>query len=516
MATRTTARGGRLTGPDSIIAARGLSLFAGCGKVGPLMRNGDAYVASLRDGRSVYLDGERIDDVTKHPAFVEPIRRIAETYDRAKAAAGQASTTYVDAATGRRHSAMWLVPRSADDLAARRRTHRLWAEPSYGLMGRTPDHVACVLSAFAGWRQLFDRGGARFGDNVVRFYERARDEDLYLTYAIVPPQVDRSEPAHRHPEPFLHPGVVRETDGGIVVRGAQAIATSATMAEWLFLSYITPLVPGDEDYAISLVMPMNAEGLRLYPRRPYATAATSVFDYPLSSRFDEVDTTVVFNDVFVPWEQVFIYRNVDLVNAQFHETPSHTTANFQALVRFGVKLEFMAGLALRLPEVQTAEGDPNVQATLGGEIAALCAAFDAIVRAAERFPLISEGVARPHPQYIYAGMALQRRLIVDMMRTLRELAGGAFQTVPSSEAAFTSEETRANTERYYKSAAAAARERVKLVKLVWDFVGTEFGGRQLQYEMFYSAAQPVVNRRMFRSYDWQAAKATVDRCLGEY
>jgi len=480
------------------------------------VRTGATYVAALRDGRAVYLDGERVKDVTSHPAFAEPIRRIAEIYDHARSAEADPALTFADPATGRRHSYMWLVPRSAEDLGARRRVHRFWAEPSYGLMGRTPDHVACVLTAFAAWRQLFDRGGARFGDNVVRFYERARDEDLYLTYAIVPPQVDRSEPAHRHPEPFLHPGVVRETDGGIVVRGAQAIATSATMADWLFLSYITPLVAGDEDYAISLVMPMNAEGLRLYPRRPYATAATSVFDYPLSSRFDEVDTTVVFNDVFVPWEQVFVYRNVDLVNAQFHETPSHTTANFQALVRFGVKLEFMAGLALRLAEVQTAEGDPNVQATLGGEIAALCAAFDAIVRAAERLPLISEGVARPHPQYIYAGMALQRRLIVDMMRTLRELAGGAFQTVPSSQAAFTSEETRANTERYYKSTAAPARERVKLVKLVWDFVGTEFGGRQLQYEMFYSAAQPVVNRRMFRSYDWQAAKATVDRCLGEY
>ncbi|PYO16945.1 MAG: 4-hydroxyphenylacetate 3-hydroxylase, partial [Candidatus Rokuibacteriota bacterium] len=291
----------------------------------------------MRDGRAVYLDGERVKDVTSHPAFAEPIRRIAEIYDHARSAEADPALTFADPATGRRHSYMWLVPRSAEDLGARRRVHRFWAEPSYGLMGRTPDHVACVLTAFAAWRQLFDRGGARFGDNVVRFYERARDEDLYLTYAIVPPQVDRSEPAHRHPEPFLHPGVVRETDGGIVVRGAQAIATSATMADWLFLSYITPLVPGDEDYAISLVMPMNAEGLRLYPRRPYATAATSVFDYPLSSRFDEVDTTVVFNDVFVPWEQVFIYRNVDLVNAQFHETPSHTTANFQALVRFGVK-----------------------------------------------------------------------------------------------------------------------------------------------------------------------------------
>src|SRR5438128_5170051 len=225
MATRTTARGGRLTGPDIIIAARGLSLFAACGKVGALMRSGDAYVASLRDGRSVYLDGERVDDVTKHPAFGEPIRRIAEIYDRAKAAASDPALTYADSVTGARRSNMWLPPRSAEDLGARRRAHRFWAEPSFGLMGRTPDHVACVLTAFSAWRQLFDRGGVRFGDNVVRFYERARDEDLYVTYAIVPPQVARSQPAHRHPEPFLHPGLVRATAAGRVASGGQHTAT---------------------------------------------------------------------------------------------------------------------------------------------------------------------------------------------------------------------------------------------------------------------------------------------------
>src|SRR3989442_6881364 len=335
-------------------------------------------------------------------------------------------------------------------------------------MGRTPDHVACVLTAFSAWRHLFDRGGASFGDSVVRFYERARDEDLYVTYAIVPPQVDRSQPAHRHPEPFLHPGVVRETAGGVVVRGAHAIATSATMADWLFVSYITPLVPGDEDYAISLVMPMNAEGLRLYPRRPFASLATSVYDYPLSSRFDEVDTTVVFNDVFVPWDQVFIYRNVDLVNAQFHDSPSHTTANFQALVRFGVKLEFMAGLAARLAEIQTADGDAGVQATLGSEIASLCAAFDALGKAAERDPVITRGIARPHPQYIYAGMGLQRRLVVDIMRTPRELAGGAFQAVPSSEAPFPSPGNRPHTQRYHQATAAPDRDAITLAKLILD------------------------------------------------
>jgi 4-hydroxyphenylacetate 3-monooxygenase len=480
------------------------------------MRSGSDYIAAIRDGRAVFLDGERVTDVTTHPAFASAIARVAATYDRARSADVADATTVRDPGTGERHSTMWLVPRSADDLAARRRAHRLWAEPSFGLMGRTPDHVACVLTAFASWRQLFDRGGRQFGDNVVRFHARARADDLYVTYGIVPLQIDRSKPAHQQPAPFLYPGIVRERDDGIVIRGCQGITTSAVLADWMFISYITPLVPGDEDYAVSFVTPVAAPGIRIHPRRPYASGATSVYDYPLSSRFDEVDATVVFDDVFVPWEHVFIHRNVDLVNAQFHESPSHTLANFQSLVRFGVKLEFMAGLAMKLIEVHAGEKKPEVQVTLGGEIAALCAAFDAIVQAAERNPLVSEGVARPHPQYIYSGMSLQRRLIVDMLRAMRELAGGAFQQLPSSEAGFTSPETRPDFERYFRGATASARERVKVLKLVWDFVGTEFAGRQLQYEMFYSAAQPIVNTRMFRSYDWDRARAAVDRCLGEY
>ena len=480
------------------------------------MRRGDEYVEGLRDGRVVFLDGERVADVTTHPAFAEPIRRIAERYDLARSPEHQPITTYVDPDSGGRYGTMWLIPRTAEDLEARRRVHRFWAEASYGLMGRTPDHVACVITAFAGAPEFFARGGERFAANVLRFYEKARAEDLYLSYAIVPPQIDRSQPAHRQPEPFLYPGVVAERDGGIVVRGCQAIATSAAMSDWLFLSYITPLAKGDDDYAICVVMPTNAPGLRLYPRRPFATMATSVYDYPLSSRFDEIDATVVLDDVFVPWDHVFIDRNIELVNGQFHDTPSHTLANFQSLVRFGVKLEFLAGLAMKLAELHSVEGSPPVQAQLGGEIAALCAAFDALVHAAQRFPLVQDGVARPHPRYIYSGMSLQRRLIVDLMRAIREMAGGAFQAVPSSVASFEGAETRADTERYYRSGTATARERIKLLKLIWDFVGTEFAGRQLQYEMFYSASQPVVNTRMFRSYDWLAAKAMVDRCLGEY
>jgi 4-hydroxyphenylacetate 3-monooxygenase len=263
-------------------------------------------------------------------------------------------------------------------------------------------------------------------------------------------------------------------------------------------------------------MPVSAPGLRLYPRRPYATLATSAYDYPLSARYDEVDTTVVLDDVLVPWEHVFIHGDVERVAAQFSESPAHVTANFQALVRFGVKLEFMAGLVAKLVEMQGSAVDPAVQATVGGEIATYCAMFDSLVQAAERNPIVSSSYARPHPQYVYAGMSLQRRLIGEMYRTIRELAGGAFQNLPSSEASFIGATTRADTERHYAGLTTTARDRVKLLRLIWDLIGTEFGGRQLQYEMFYSAAQPVVNRRMYRSYDWTAAKGLVDRLLSEY
>src|SRR5262249_36864171 len=184
--------------------------------------------------------------------------------------------TFVDEATGARHSAMWLVPRTAADLGARRRAHRLWAEPSYGLMGRTPDHRARVLTAFAPWRPLLRPGAPRRGDNLGRVHARGRAEDLYVAYGIVPLQIARAQPAHRQPEPFLFPGVVAERGGGIVVRGSQGITTAAVLADWLFISYITPLAEGGDDYALSFVVPVAAPGPRIYPRRPYAPGVSSV------------------------------------------------------------------------------------------------------------------------------------------------------------------------------------------------------------------------------------------------
>lgn len=474
------------------------------------MRQGTDYIESLKDGRSVFLDGTRVDDVTTHPAFRQQVQRVAAMYDAARSSG---PTVEGD---DEAFSPMWLIPRTVEDLALRRQTHRFWAEMSYGLMGRTPDHVATVLSSWAGSPHVFGRGGEQFADNVVRFYERMKREDAYVAYVIVPPQVDRSKPAHQQPEPFLYVGAAEEREDGIVLRGAQMIGTSAVLADYLLVTYITPLQEGDEDHAISVVVPCNAQGLKMYPRRPYAEIANSRFDYPLSSQFDEIDSMIVFDDVFVPWDQVFVYRDVDLVRAQFNETGSHVLANFQSLVRFGVKLDFSAGLAKRLADTHGIGKIPPVQGNLGGKIAVACAEIQALTAAAEAQAEIRNGIAWPRPQFVYSGMSLQRRLVVDLMRELRELAGGSFLSVPSSEIAFASPETAADTERYYQGAGIAAKDRIKFLKLMWDFVGTEFAGRQLQYEMFYSAAQHVVDMRVFGSFDWSEGERLVEKALSEY
>jgi 4-hydroxyphenylacetate 3-monooxygenase len=474
------------------------------------VRTGADYVAALADDREVYLDGERVRDVATHPAFSPAIQVVAGAYDAARE---DPVGAWEDPESGETRSGMWRIPRSADDLRARRGVHEQWARASYGLMGRTPDHVASLLAAFAGSSDVFRDGAGGHPENVLRFFERASRDDLYVAYAIVPPQVDRSKPAHQQPEPFLYAGAAEEREDGIVIRGAQMLGTSSAMADWLLLTYVVPLQAGDEDYAISCVMPIATPGLKIYPRRPYSAIADTEFDYPLSSRFDEIDCLIVFDDVFVPWEQVFVYRDIALTRDQFMETGAHLMANFQSLSRFGVKLRFACGLALRLAQLHGIDRLPPVRGQLGGGVATIASQLEGLVVAAESSPGMRNGLAIPNKRFVYTGMSLQRQLVVDLMRWLRELAGGAFIAVPSSHRSFTSPLTAADTERYYGSASASAEERVRLLKLMWDFVGTEFAGRQLQYEMFYSAAQHVSDARVFDAWDWDGSLALVDDAL---
>jgi 4-hydroxyphenylacetate 3-monooxygenase len=476
------------------------------------LRTGTDYLQSLQDGRQVFVDGERVTDVTAHPAFREAARSIARLYDIAAAPENRELMTFPSPKTGMQVLRAYQIPRTHADLRARRLFSEKWAEATFGLMGRTPDHVAGFFCGYAAVPEVFAKAGQKYADNVVAFYEKMRDQHLYASYAIVPPQIDRSKPAHKQSDPTLYAGVVNERDDGIVISGAQQLATGGVLSDYIHLSCIHPLQPGDENYANCVAVPVNAPGLKLYPRRPFAMRADNSFDYPLSSRFDESDSYVVFDNVFVPWEHVFIYRNLEASRDQWWKTPSHLYGNHQAQVRYATKLRFMIGIAKRMNEMTGNEANPAVQIMMG-ELAALVSIVESMLIAQEVLAPIENGVLWPSKTTLYSVMALQSEFNGRMLETIRELTGSAMITLPSSLADFENPQTAADIERYMGSASSDAKTRVALMRLAWDFIGSEFGSRHQQYEKFYGGASFVVKQNVYRNYDFKRATALVDAAL---
>jgi 4-hydroxyphenylacetate 3-monooxygenase len=464
----------------------------------------------------VLFNGERVADVTAHPAFAAGVRTVARLYDLAHDPANRELMTYASPRDGRPINKSWLVPRTRKDLAARRRAIKYWADASYGFLGRSPDHVASFFAGFAGSPGFYARGGQQFADNLLRFAAKAADEDLYISYVIVHPTIDRAKPAHQQAEPYLYAGVVAERDSGIVIRGAQMLGTGSVMSDYVLVTVILPLRAGDEDYAISCVVPTGAPGLKLYPRRPYALGPTSVFDYPLSSRLDETDSLVVFDDVFVPWEDVFIYKNIELTAGQFSITSAHVLGNTQSHIRSWAKLQFLVGLVKRCMDLSGRSAISEAIAQLG-DLATRVSLVEGMILAAEAAAEPDPfGVMRPKDSLLYASQVFQQAMYPVLLNQIRGLMGGSLIQLPATVAELRVSHSAADIERYVRWPGAKAGERVKLLKLLWDAVGSEFGSRHLQYEMFYAGEPGSIQGREFRTFDWAAAESLVDRCLTSY
>ncbi|NKX86854.1 4-hydroxyphenylacetate 3-hydroxylase family protein [Nocardia coubleae] len=479
------------------------------------MRTGADYLSSLNDGRVVLVDGKQVDDVTTHPAFAPVAHTIAELFDVAADPANDMQ--FIAPETGALANRVFGIPRSADELRARRTAIQTWAKHTHGWVGRSPDHVGTFLASFAAHPEVFTEGTRDFSANVTAFHRRLLDENLYVSYAIIPPQVSRATTASGWEGEYLQVGVVRETEDGLVVRGSQMLATGAAIADEILVSCIKPLGPDDQDFAVSFVVPANAPGLKLYCRRPYAPAATSSFDYPLTSRYDEPDALVVFDDVLIPWDRVFVDRDTAGVRKQFFDTGAHALGNWQAQIRFATKLQFIAGVARRVTQVNGVDKIPSVQEKLG-ELAALVSGIESAVLAAEyTAEPDSAGQWIPGKRALYGAMGLQSETYPRVLAILRDLVGGGVLQLPSSVEDLTSSVTAPDITRYVQSPGVTSEERVKLFKLAWDIIGSEFAGRHQQYEMFYAGAPFVVKGAYtYRNYGYEEPLRDVEQFLASY
>jgi 4-hydroxyphenylacetate 3-monooxygenase len=478
------------------------------------LRTGAQYLDDLERGeRAIYIDGERVRKPARHPAFRAGARAMAQLYDYAADPANLDAMTFTVPETGARALRCYQIPMSLADLRDKRIAAERWAEQTFGLMGRTPDHVGNFFTGYAAKPHVFAAGGKNFAENLQRFYRKLRDEHLYVTYAIVPPQIDRSKPAHKQADPTLYAGVTKETDAGIYISGGQQLATGGVYSDWLQVSTIHPMQPGDEAYAFNVAIPMTAPGLKLYPRRAYALQTTNEREYPLSTRFDESDCFVALDNVFVPWEQVFVYRNLEICRDQWFKTPAHMYGNHQAQARYATKLRFLLGLAQRMNEATGNASVPPVQQAMG-ELAAYASIVDGLLKSHEAMGEVdADGIAWPSRPSLYAMIALQSELNPKMFEIVRELTGAGMITLPATDKELDNPETRDDVARYYQSSTMTARERIALMRLAWDFIGTELASRHLQYEKFYGGASYIMKTNMYRFYDFKRATAMVDRAL---
>ncbi|MGJ5893403.1 Pyoverdin chromophore biosynthetic protein pvcC [Streptomyces sp. V2] len=479
---------------------------------------GDEYLESLRDDREVYLYGERVKDVTAHPAFRNSALMTARLYNALHDPAHRGVLTApTDTGSGGFTHAFFRTPRSVDDLVADREAIAAWARMTYGWMGRSPDYKAAFLGTLGANSDFY----RPYEANARRWYRESQEKVLFWNHAIIHPPVDRHLPTEQVQDVFVH--VEKETDNGLVVSGAKVVATGSAITHFNFIShYGLPL--RDRKFALVATLPMGAPGLKLICRPSYAANAAvmgSPFDYPLSSRLDENDTIFVLDKVLIPWENVFLYGDADRVNSFAPQSGFLERLTFHGAIRLAVKIDFIAGLLLKAVEMTGSKDFRGIQSRVG-EVLAWRDMFWALSDAAARNPQEwKDGALLPRREY---GMAYRWFMTIGYPRIkeiiLQDVASGLIY-VNSSAEDFANPEIRPYLDKYVRgSNGYDSVSRVKLMKLLWDAVGTEFGGRHELYERNYSGNHEQVRTDILQA---QAASGRLDQykgfaeqCMAEY
>src|SRR5262245_57567083 len=430
-----------------------------------MLRTGTEYLEALRDGRRVLVGNELVRDVTAHRAFGNAARAFADIFDRKRTAEHVEVMSYEEG--GERCSSWFLKPKSRDDLRKRSETHRRLAAWSYGLLGRSPDHVASFVTGLALSRRLFDDNRKGFGDNLIAYYDELRRKDLFACYVVVAPQ------GARNPELYHRAGmrvpslqVTAETDDGIVLNGIKMLGTAAVFSDQIWVGNLLPLAPDQKQQAVTCAVPTGAPGVSIWVRKPFEQYAVTEFDDPFTSRFDESDAMVVFEDVKVPWQWVFLLDDVVLSREMYFRTPSHVMGNHQAIVRFSEKLKFILGLAYKAAEINSVVQVPAVRDTLARlaiSEAALRGMISGQIEDAEPFGEF----LHVNRRQMYAALYWCTNNYHQVAETVRELLGaGPFQ-MPADVSVLADQQLRDTFERYWTVAGASAIDRLKFMKLAW-------------------------------------------------
>lgn len=455
-------------------------------------RNGRQYIERLKERPpALYLRGQQVKDPTTHPGLSGGVKTIARLYDLQHQPG--AAMTYPSPDTGQPVGLSFITPKTPDDLNARREMMRRWAQVSCGMMGRTPDFLNVSLMAMAAAGDYFAQDRPQFKQNIQNYYQMVREQDLVLTHTLVNLQRNRS------PEP-LAPGarpdaaladhtdialsVNKETDAGIVVHGARLLATlpiADEIAVYPARSHRLPTgAPARTSFAFAL--PCDAPGLKFLCRESF-DLGRSQFDHPLGSRFEEMDAIAFFDNVFVPWERVFLLGDPDRCNNMSRRTHQYLHSGHQVVTKNVVKLEFVLGLA-NLMQQTLGSGQQPQMLQMTAEIIEALETAKALLRAAEADAAPDEwGVLCPAEMPLTVARHLFIRVYPRMGEILQLMGSSSLMALPTE--ADLSGPLANELAQYLDTETATAQDRIRLFRLAWDTCCSAFASRQILYERFF-------------------------------
>jgi 4-hydroxyphenylacetate 3-monooxygenase len=448
------------------------------------VRTGAEYLEGLKDDRRVLYNGDFVRDVTETPGFRNTARAIAQFYDFQNLPELRDLMTY-ETEDGDRAGMAFIEPRSKEDLRRRAAAYAAWAEVTCGFMGRSPDYMNAAMMAVGAVGHRWGESDPKWGEHAKNVYLDARRRDLALTHTFVQPFTNRFKPPTEQ-EATLR--VVRETADGPVVRGAKGIATLAPWCDENMQILSPPLMDESHaDFAIAFNHPVDMPGLTwvcrdvLDPERP-------LFDAPLSSRgLDEMDCMAVYDDVLIPWEQVYLYKDIQIANTQIGFLRFEQSLAHHVLIRAVAKTRFMLGLAHLLAESSQVSQFFNVQERLG-DFTLWLLNLESLAIAA-----IEDAEQDPDTGFWYANKNVVRtslRLFPEynrlMVNHLVSMGGSGYVSTPQEA---TLEKFADLLEPYYMGASGSAKEKVQLFRMAWDLAGSGWGSRNELYERFFFGDQ---------------------------
>lgn len=447
-------------------------------------RSGSQYLQGLRDRRAVYFRGQRIHDVSSHQTFRRCACTVAGLFDAIADVCAVDSEVPAGSVASIRPS--FVMPRTVSDFLIRKQWSEAVAKKTYGLMGRSPDFLQTALMSFASAAPFFAVEGKEFQRNIEQTYERCAKGDLFLARATVGPATNRGKSYSDLDDQYVNVGVLKETDSGVILRGAKMLSTNAAIADELLVFPLGGFSPGEENYALAFTIPIATNGLKLICREAFDDGSRSPIDFPLSTRFEESDALCVFDDVLVPWERVFLYRDIEKANQMYAETNSRNFTGFQTLIRINAKSDFLISLAIACAELNGCSKHLHVQQMLG-EIVAYGDVMRGLLTLAESNASINKwGVLCPDSSPAQSARILFYTYSARMLEVIQTVAGGTLLGLPT-KLDLEGENGELIRKAFQTEVSGwTAAKKIRLFKLAWEMVGDGFGQRQQIYEKYHA------------------------------